>query len=311
MTLEDLSSTQVITFDSKPWWGENCPRLFDKTMQESLASQVQLTYQAISLSISGPVMDQQYLAVHRGPIDLKNQCEHYSGLTQLRIENDAVAWAKGATALQARLGSAVKYPGLFVTFGTSPGAAVLLDSTHSMGLELFLVDWPFPSTNACRKNQPESWDDHDRSLFLSSVINKETASAYNLLCTSSVTWICSQDLEKQQVQHIFTSRVSAFLHDITESLKRTLTIKVKTIFVGGGNAEWINNSLLSQSIPESVHVLNNTALKTHKISPNLISLMGAIVGICEISTTTVFPEKSRLQAQMKALHEEYSKTKSL
>jgi hypothetical protein len=310
MPLEELASVQVITFPSKPWWGADCPRLFDSTMPGSLVGRVQHTYQAISLNISGLVLDQQYLSFGRGvPIDLKTQSERYSKLP-VRIENDTVAWARGAVALQARLGSLVEYPGLFVTFGTCPGASVMLDSSHSLGIELYLVDWPFSSTNACRGDQPEPWDEHDQALFRSSMVNKETASACELLCDSAVKWIRSQGFEDQKVRQIFTTRVSSYLHDIMESLEERLKIQVKMVFVGGGNAEWLN-SQLSEAMTMPVHVLNSTALKTHGISPDLISLMSSIDGICETSTATVFPERERVVSQMQALHEECSKVTPL
>ncbi len=310
ISLDELRTVQVIILDSKPWWGPKCPQLFDRTDPESLASRVQRVFQAISLSISGLVLHQEYLSLYRGvPQDLKMQCQLYSKIEHVRVENDTVAWARGAATLQRLLSASYEYPTLSLTFGTCPGGAVMPNSSSAMGLELYLVNWPFVATNACRGTQKVWSDTHDQELFSSSppVLNRATAVACDLLSSDSVQWIRSECPEETKVQEIFTTRVAAYVHDILESLEKSLGIKVRTVFIGGGNAEAIDNDQLFRSLETMVRIFNTRTLEPQKISPDLISLLGSLDGLDESSCDTVFPEKSL--ALFQALHDYYSKSK--
>lgn len=309
MSLQELRAVEIMIFDSKPLWNPDFPTQFNRSKPEGLAARVQNVYQAISVCISGIVQDQRFYGNERIPSDLKSQCEQYSGLGQVLLENDAVAWARGALTLQSLLGYSIKYPTLAVTFGTGPGAAVMFDPSHAMDLELYSVDWPFSETNACRGNQPKPNDKEYLALIHSTPprISEEATSACELLFASSVQWIRSQTSKEEEVQQIFTTRVATYLRDIMESLEHKLQCKVETIFIGGGNAELLNQSQLDLLITKSLHVLNSVALKSLGIVPELISLIGACEGIGQTNTNTVYPELPCILAQIQAWKEEESK----
>lgn len=250
LTFEKLKEIQTTSGPSDQWIDQRFPVLFKNTCESPLKALLDLPHSKISLSVSGPVIDN---SIHpdlggRGiPENLKQACEKEANC-EVIVENDAIAWAIGAMEYQKLKSKQLNFPCLIITLGTSVGLSLALNDQKIVGIEQIYINCPYSRLKAQLDGQ---------------VIEDDRFICHEALGEMFFDWTDKTDNE---LVAIYNKRFLAHLEDVSERLEDLFRIKIKEYLVGGGNSRFIE-------MPKAI-VYNPQAMQSEGVSPDMIQLLG-------------------------------------
>lgn len=264
LSLEELRAAAVIAFDSKEWWSERLPHLFNPTIPGSLPQRLQIPYQKISFGMCGPVADGGiYLNCTRPiPKNLKGACESIANIP-VAVVNDAVMWVKGALVWNRLIGQEIQYPSLGITLGTGVGAVLLITPEHWIALEVSHIGCPFERIHAIAQEQPLPIGNRFYHRLVGKYFFEWAAQAH-------------PEWSDSELQHHFVERAAAFLEDMRIYINQGMGIALKSVMIGGGNSRLIDKEALSPFLDMQIALYNSKSIEPYGVSSDIISLLGGI-----------------------------------
>jgi hypothetical protein len=262
--LNILRNTEVEVIRSLGWLNASLPNVISRTHPSSILQRcIKLAdYDSISISVPAQVINNGteitgYYVEKRGvPPDLKKAFED-QGNCEVVIMNDAICWLSGALNYCRLYSIEVEYPCLFIALGTGVGIGFSKHSHHIEHLELSNYHHHFSCLGqASGTLVDKGWKVHvclGEKYFYSL---KSDHKAWTIL----------------DIQADFTERLIALLLDI-EAKGIDHLLDFKTIFIGGGNAEYINYHNLRSKLQKKLFIFKADNLE---INPDLIPLLGQV-----------------------------------
>jgi hypothetical protein len=268
-TLEKLERVQTMAFSSEPWFNQNLFSLFQQSVESPLSSLVAMPHSMTSLTIKGAVYENGLYP--RGPrqglpIQLKEALESHMK-QPVMVENDAISWARGAITYLEIQSQKIYYPALAITLGTGVGGALLESKNSICGLEVSSMDCPFS--------------------HLKGAIEPSERLNPHITLGQSFFDHYGQILKDDEMLTVYNKRFYSMIEDISEHVQKLFSVHISSILVGGGNSRLIQ---IPSNYGKSVSVLSPQNLEAHKVSPDLIQLLGCLSACQEPEVTSkVYP----------------------
>ncbi len=266
MTLSELQRTNIFHFPSNSWLNERLPFLFSPQANSCVMQQFKGTYDVISFGITGPVVDEQYYVnpERKIPRDLKQKCTELAGCPVF-VENDAIIWARGALTWQNLMNKKVQYPCLAITLGTGVGVVLLRAADDMVGIEIYFLDTIFSRLKEIAGDQPDYKE-----------LNMPWP--HNALGEAFFVWAKNKhpEWDEVQIQLIYNERMVAFIEDMRKFLQQKLQVEISSVMIGGGNSRFTSSRYLKSKLAKQIILLNAQHLGKHKVSSDIISLLGCI-----------------------------------
>lgn len=262
--LQSLKNTKVEVIRSLGWLNSSLPQIISKQHPSSIFQKNNSLnqYDCVSLSVPVKVIDNgaeirgYYVEKYGVPKDLKkafgDECN-----CEVAVKNDSVCWLSGALNYSRLCSMKIEFPCLFIALGTGVGIAFSEQMHTVRGFDLSSLDIHF--------------------LYLSNISKQLIDKGWKVhacLGGKYFYWVQSEHREWTylKIQEDYTKRIIAFLKDIKE--KKAISFEnVKTIFIGGGNAEYINYAILQEKVHKNINMFTACNLQ---INPDLIPLLGQI-----------------------------------
>jgi hypothetical protein len=264
MDLNFLKNTKVEIIRSLGWLNSSLPSLISKNHPASIIQQyTNLTdYDYISISVpvnvinDGTEINGNYVERRGLPQDLKKAFEEKSKC-EVFIMNDSICWLSGALNYYGLNEVKVEFPCLLIALGTGVGLGYASQMYHMENLELSNHYHRFSQlSQASVQLIDRGWKVHAclGEKYFYSLKNEH------------------KDWTYLNIQDDFTKRITALLLDIKD--KNLINfIDLKTIFIGGGNASYVNSDILIDDLQKNVLILTSRSLQ---INPDLIPLLGQV-----------------------------------
>ncbi|MGE5632719.1 MAG: hypothetical protein ACM3TR_16755 [Caulobacteraceae bacterium] len=262
--LQSLKNTKVEVIRSLGWVNSSLPQIISKQHPASILQQNSSLnqYDCVSLSMPVKVIDNgaevigYYVEKCGVPKDLKKAFWDVCNC-EVVVKNDSVCWLSGALNYSRLCSMEIEFPCLSIALGTGVGIA-FSEQMHTVSdFDLSNIDIYFLNLSN-RSNQliDQGWKIHA------------------CLGEKYFYWVKSEHKEwtYYNIQEDYTKRVIAFLKDI-KAVQSIDFNNIKTIFIGGGNAEYINYAILQEKIHKHIHMFTASNLQ---INPDLIPLLGQI-----------------------------------
>jgi hypothetical protein len=262
--LNSLRNTKVEIIRSLGWLNSSLPSIISKNHPASIIQQyTSLTdYDYISISVpvnvinNGTEINGNRVERRGLPQDLKKAFEDQSNC-EVFIMNDSICWLSGALNYCRLNEVKIEFPCLLIALGTGVGLGYSSHMYHSENLELSNHYRRFPQlSQASVQLIDRGWKVHGclGEKYFYSLKNEH------------------KDWTYLDIQDDFTKRIMALLLDIKD--KNLINfMDLKTIFVGGGNASYVNSDILSNNLQKNIYMLT---LSNLQINPDLIPLLGQI-----------------------------------
>ena len=266
MSFEDLKNVSVVVFPSENWLGSDIECFLNPYVNNSLAGRFLEPYHCIALSISCDLWRNTInLSRPNMPRNLK-KCLTQQTEKTVYIENDMVAWTRGALYFQSLLKKKIAYPCLCISLGTGATAAIASSENDVTIIMLHLVNKDFNHLRTVVRKQT----------------NKEPGYETSFISKSFFQWIKENHAEWDdiQIQVAFQERFNACLQDLKEFLYKR-DFDVKTILIGGGNSRYLTKEKTKMSSSVDINLMNPEYFKQWQISPDLISLLGTVQMVSE------------------------------
>lgn len=262
--LHSLKNTKVEVIRSLGWLNGSLPQIISKQHPASIVQQSSNLnqYNCVSLSVPVKVINNgteirgYYVEKCGVPKHLKKAFWDVCNC-EVVVKNDSVCWLLGALNYSRLCSMKIEFPCLFIALGTGVGIA-LSEQMH-----------------AVRDFDLSSLDIH--FLYLSNISKQFIDKGWKVhacLGEKYFYWVQSEHREWTylKIQEDYTKRIIAFLKDIKE--KKSISFEnIRTIFIGGGNAEYINCDILQKKVHKNIHMFTPCNLQ---INPDLIPLLGQI-----------------------------------
>lgn len=255
ISLEELQSIFVATFDSKEYLNEHISDLFNPFLDHSLPQRLSIPYHQISFGITGPILEGSLYITEKMkiPLHLKKACEKASGCAVF-VENDGIIWARGVHYWQSLIKEDLSFPCLCVTLGTAVGMSILYSPEEAINVEYAFLNIPFQRIKQLTKTQ--TGHPLGRDFF---------------------HWIEKEHIEDEKIiQKIYTTRIIAFLKDLEDFFAKK-HMQFNTIAIGGGNSRYALPMYIQAEFDQKINVLNPSYFMKFKVSPDIISLLGCLI----------------------------------
>ncbi len=262
--LQSLKNTKVEVIRSLGWLNSSLPEIISKQHPAGLLrkSSALSQYDSVSLSVPLKVIDNgaevkgYYTDKFGVPRNLKKAFEDVCGC-EVVIKNDSACWLSGALNYSRLCPMNIEFPCLFIALGTGVGITFSEHMPAVHGIDLSSIGFYFLNLSKISKRLvDQGWQVH------------------GCLGEKYFNWVESEHREwtYYNIQEDYTKRVTAFLKDI-KAVKSINYNNIKTILIGGGNAEYINSTLLKEKIQKHIYMFTAGSLQ---INPDLIPLLGQI-----------------------------------
>lgn len=262
--LQSLKNTKVEVIRSLGWLNGSLPQIISKQHPASIVQQSSKLnqYDCVSLSVplkvigNGAEISGYYVEKGGIPKDLKKAFWDVCNC-EVVVKNDSVCWLSGVLNYSRLCSMKIEFPCLFIALGTGVGIAFSEQMHTARGFDLSSLDIHF--------------------LYLSNISKQLIDKGWKVhacLGEKYFYWVKSEHREWNyyNIQEDYTKRIIAFLKDI-KTIKSISFNNIKTIFIGGGNAEYINSTVLEEKIHKHIHLFTACNLQ---INPDLIPLLGQI-----------------------------------
>jgi hypothetical protein len=259
-----LKRTEVEVIRSLGWLNNSLPEIVSKVHPASIIRQSDnlSDYDYISISVPAQVINNgseicgHYVEKRGFPREINKAFEDISNCKVI-IKNDAICWLSGALNYFKLCEINIEFPCLLISLGTSVGAGYAKDIEYMENLELSNHNHHFLHLSRA------SGQLIDNGGKIHACLGEKYFTFLKNDC---------KNLTYLSIKGDFTNRILALLLDIKE--KNIISfIDLKTIFIGGGNADYVNCDILSNSLEKNVFMLTPNNLQ---INPDLIPLLGQI-----------------------------------
>jgi predicted NBD/HSP70 family sugar kinase len=259
-----LKNTKVEVISSLGWLNSSLPQIVSKLHPASIIQQSSnlSDHDYISISVPAQVINNgseicgHYVEKRGFPREIKNVFEVISNC-KVVIINDAICWLSGALNYYKLCEVKIEFPCLFISLGTSVGIGYAKEMEYIENLELSNHNHHF--------------------LHLSRASGQLIGNGGKVhACLGEKYFTFLKNDHKNwtylDIKADFTNRILALLLDIKD--KNIVSfIDLKTIFIGGGNANYVNSGILSSALEKNIFMLTPSNLQ---INPDLIPLLGQI-----------------------------------
>lgn len=221
-----------------------------------------MDYDTISISVPVQVINEggeicgHYVEKRGLPRNLKKSFENQSNCSVVII-NDAICWLSGALNYYKLCGLEIEFSCLFIALGTSVGIGYTKQMNNIENLELSNHNHHFSRLSQVAGQLVDNGGKVHTCLgekYFTSIRNDH------------------KDWTYLNIKSEFTNRLIALLLDIKD--KNIVDfIDLKTIFIGGGNADYVDDDILRSKIEKYIFMLTPNNLQ---INPDLIPLLGQI-----------------------------------
>ena len=262
--LLELRNTKVKVSKSLGWLNSSLPEIISKTHPASIFQQNSNLddYDAISISVPVQVINDgseicgHYVEKRGLPRDLKRSFENQSNCN-VTIMNDAICWLSGALNYCKLCEMEIEYPCLFIALGTSVGIGYSKQIDITQNLELSNHHHYFSHLSQTSEQLVNTGGKVHACLgekYFASIKNDH------------------KDWTYLNIKADFTNRIIALLLDIKD--KNIVDFaELRTIFIGGGNADYVDSNILRNKLEKHLFMLTPNNLQ---INPDLIPLLGQI-----------------------------------
>ncbi|MDF2593083.1 MAG: hypothetical protein K0S75_2549, partial [Clostridia bacterium] len=256
--------TEVEVVRSLGWLNRSLPEIVSKTHPASILRQNTKfsNYDYISISVPAQVINDgneicgHYVEKRGLPRDLKLSFENHCNC-RVVIINDAICWLSGVLNYYNLCGVKIEFPCLFIAFGTSVGIGYAEQMHYIENLELS--------------------NHNHRYSHLSRVSGQLIDSGGKVHASLGEKYFAflkndHKDWTYLNIKTEFTKRIIALLSDIQD--KNIVNFNdLKTIFIGGGNAEYVDLDILKNKVEKYIFMITSNNID---INPDLIPLLGQI-----------------------------------
>jgi len=262
--INELKMITPSTMRSLGWLNGSLPKIISVDHWAGMISKISDDYLEIAICVPGPVKGGQFYRNDRAsvPRNLQSECQKYAKNKKVRIYKDADAWMAGAIAFRKLSHKTLKYPAIALIFGTGVGLSAALDETSIQSLEITELPIPFEHLaegSGCPIDK--KWKVHD------------------ILGKQFFEWVDNHQKEwdYDRVRKEYSKRVVALFNDIAPHLSRYAG-NINTLIFGGGNAEYISISHLSEKCGVQIKSLYS---RDSEVNPDVVPL----VGLYELAVT--------------------------
>lgn len=254
-TIKSLKKTKLLFLSSENWKGEKLPFLLSPNALPQLLNS---SYDEISVALSGPIKDHVAFFednMNGAPREIKKAFEAQARCPVF-IENDAICYLRGAVLWRNIRRKSVRFPCACITLGTWVGCSIAKDLMQIEDIEIGQYD-DFTYTRL--KNIVPALANTERGFLPSCALGN------NFLRFIEE----NPHIDPQQE---YTARLRGFLLDFRDYFQK---YKIKTIFVGGGNARFASPHLKITGV--QVIVLNDKTFQRYGIPPEMVPLLGCFL----------------------------------
>ena len=226
--MADLNRQSLVTMRSLGWLNKNLENLLSVDNWAGLGFNISIAdYDDVAIAMCTEVGKDGEIKGHKAslgvPKDLQDRLSRSIGNKPVRIINDAEAWLKGAIRFSLANQKLIQYPCLALTFGTGVGYAWAksFDSIRSTEFGGFVCNWS-------RLRKVAGYFD----------VTPHIAVVHEIMGKSFFNWVMRDkpDWSYLKIRAEYTNRFIALVEDIVDERKK----QPLTIFIGGGNAEYIS-----------------------------------------------------------------------
>jgi len=263
LELSKLDKIPRVAIRTLGWLNESLPEILSDRNWASLVKRLPDagSHDEIAIAVPGPVRGGSFLRKDLSvPKELLKALQERTD-KRVRLYNDADAWAVGAVTLQAMQGRSVEFPALVLAFGTGVGCTAAIDPEQFLPLEL--SDWKY--------GLPELEIASGRSVSPADQVHR-------ILGKRFFEWVdqSQKSWTYDTIRKEFSERVAALVRDMAgpvgDRVVRGQRIgSLRTLFVGGGNAEFVSQRMVASRTGLKVKPLCGPALN---FDPDLVPLVG-------------------------------------
>ena len=259
-----LKNTKVEVIRSLGWLNSSLPEIISRKHPFSILQQFSnfADYDYISISVPVQVINDgseirgHYVEKRGIPRDLKKSFENQCNC-RVVIMNDAICWLSGALNYYKLRGVKIQFPCLFIALGTSVGIGYAKQHDYIENLELSNHNYHFSHLSRASGQLVDSGGKVHAYLgdrYFTSLKNEH------------------KDWNYLNIKTEFTKRIIALLLDIKD--KNIVDFKaLRTLFIGGGNAEYVDSEILRSGLQKELFMLTPSNID---INPDIVPLLGQI-----------------------------------
>jgi hypothetical protein len=263
--LIDPTKADFLQLKSNGWLNQSLPSLFNHKHIQSRLNDYKKDLRQISISVPCHIdstgkkirSDDYYVKKNGLPIHLAQIIEDEYGYP-VKLYNDACAWLSGSlTYMESKEGS-VQFPAIAIPLGTGVGLALAEEREKISEVNI--------------------GNDFNKGHFkkLKEVANYwklfDSNRVHNILGHQFFDWVKSDrgTWTNSKIKEEYTKRVHAFIYDLKHHspLKK---VGIKSFLIGGGRANYVNQSMLSSDLKENVFVFTDERIN---FNTSLIPLIG-------------------------------------
>ena len=226
--IPELNQQSLFAMRSLGWLNKNLEKILSDDNWAGLNSNPLLTgYDDVAIGICTEVGKDGEIMGHKASLgvskDLQKRLSRSIGNKPVRIINDAEAWLNGAIRYSEKCQQPIRYPCLALTLGTGVGYAWAKSRGKIKPSEFGGVMF--------------NWSSLRKSAGYSNV-TPHVGVVHEIMGKSFFNWVVNEnpDWSYFKIREEYTNRFIALVKDIADERKK----QPLTIFIGGGNAEYIS-----------------------------------------------------------------------
>jgi len=257
--LKELTEAKTAAIRTLGWLNETLPHIIDLDNWAAVVNHRNLSrdYDRIAICVPGPVSSGIFLRPDLSvPSDLLLKLK---SLTELPVNlcKDADAWAAGTVAFSELTGPSPSLPAICLAFGTGVGFSIVASSQEIISVEISKWQYGFSKLKeASHREINEAWQVHE------------------VLGIPFFEWVAKskKHWSYTRIRDEFTSRVKALIDDLLPATENRIG-PIKTVFIGGGNAEFVSRRTLQSDMRMELRSVWN---RNSQVNADLIPLLGLL-----------------------------------
>ena len=247
-----LKKIPLVAMRTLGWLNQSLPEILSDRNWASLVLRLPDAefYDEIAIAVPGPVRNGRFFREDLlVPRELLKAFQEWTD-KRVYLYEDAYAWAIGAMTLQSMQEKAIEFPALVLAFGTGVGCAVACGPEQFVSVEL--SEWPHGFSKL------ESTSKHPVS---------PAYQVHQILGKPFFEWVdrSHQEWTYDIIREEFSQRVASMVQDMTgpladRSIRGHRIGSLRTLIVGGGNAEFVSQRMAATWTGLEVKLLCGTAI---------------------------------------------------
>lgn len=257
-SLNSLPAIPKTAIRSLGWLNRTLPEIVSPENWASIANQLEMKgkFNDVAICVPGPVENGRFKREDLSiPTDLLDQLKTHSTCHVSKLVKDADAWTVGACIYFKLSKKKIKYPAIALAFGTGIGLSLALNETTIYSTEISRWSYGF-----------------SRVEKISGKRISQPCKVHGILGADYFAWVAKEKRhwDYQRIRLEFTRRVVALIRDLQPKIEQDIG-DIRSLIVGGGNAEFLSIRGLKEKINIDVYSLWSRKIE---IDPDLIPLIG-------------------------------------